>query len=306
MKPALVILAAGLGRRFGSCKQREPVGPSGESLMEYAIYDALRAGFGAVVPIVSPDMEHILGDDLRQRVGDRAVVTPVVQRKDELPAGYASMAKSRAKPWGTGQAVLAARNVVSGPFAVINADDFYGREAIDAIAAHIARPRSSGIPTFAIAGYALRHTLSDSGAVSRAVCETDDAGILSSITEVLDIGPAGDDAICPDQTGGTRHLPGDTIVSMNLWGLTPAAFGILEDGFRRFLDAQQAPDCAAPNEFYLPHAVQQAVDAKRAQVRILPAGDQWFGMTFASDREHVRARLAALVQQGVYPRSLWA
>jgi len=283
MKPALVVLAAGLGSRFGGDKQTTPLGPGGAALMEYSIFDALRSGFGSAVIVVRAGMLDSVQKMFNARPRGGAPVTCVVQ----------PLEPGRRKPWGTAHAVLAAAAAVDGPFAVANADDLYGRESFETLAAFLQRARGSQPPEFAIAGFPMGDTLSDAGPVNRAVCETGAGGRLTSIVE---------------RTGLTRERVaaeglGDALVSMNLWGFTHDVFAGLQktfDGFRR----AHAADPAA--ELYLPEAIRALMGSGGARVRVLRAGGRWCGVTYAADTAVVSAHLAALTAAGEYPRDLWA
>ncbi|HEY2805537.1 MAG TPA: hypothetical protein VGI92_06710 [Gemmatimonadales bacterium] len=296
--PTLVVLAAGLGSRYRGLKQLEAVGPGGATLMDYAVYDAQRSGFGDAVFIIRPDMEELFEAMVRSRIGARFPVRTVFQRKDDLPPGVALPA-NRTKPWGTGQAVLAAARQLTGPFAVVNADDFYGPEAYAAIGKFLAAPESGNTPGWAVVGYHLRDTLSASGGVNRAVCRTS-GGRLASLEEVIDIVPSGD-----RYTGRGRNghlaLTGEMLVSMNMWGFTAELRDLLERGFADFLRSADLDRA----EYLLPEAVQTAIQGGRAQVTVLDAGARWIGMTHPEDRARVEQALAAMVAEGLYPERLW-
>ena len=289
--PTLVILAAGLGTRFGGDKQTAPLGAGGASLMEYGIYDALRAGFGRIVVVVRPEMTEPVGASLTAHVGARAPVACVAQDRGDLPAGFACP-PGRSRPWGTGHAVLAARHTVTEPFAVANADDFYGADAYAALAAFLAEPAVTGPPACALIGFPLRGTLSASGPVNRALCRADDHGWLERVEERNGLTPAIVDA---QRIGGA-------LVSMNLWGFTPGLFAALEEEFIRFLEHGAGDDKA---EFLLPNAIQSLIALRRARVKLLPARGGWCGVTYAADAPAVTAHLSALTARGDYPPDLW-
>ena len=282
--PALVVLAAGLGSRFGGPKQLSPVGPSGETLLDYAIYDAMRAGFVHAVLVIREE----LGDALRAHVarvsGGALPVDYVVQQLDGR----------RTKPWGTGHAVLAARDAVDGAFAVCNADDYYGPRAYRLLAEHLTAGRSS---EYALAGYRLDQTLSEHGGVARAVASCGPDGLLTRLVEVKDVRRVEGLGL------GIRGSTAGEQVSMNLWGFTPDVFAAIEEQFAAFLAAAgRAPDA----EFLLSTALDEQVTAGRARLRVLAAPDRWLGMTFAADVPTVRDTLAALVRSGTYPADLRA
>lgn len=279
LTPALVVLAAGMGRRFGGDKQTMPLGPGGATLMEYAIFDALRAGFGRVIIVVRAEMRDAVQASFEARLGGRAPVTCVIQKSD----------RDRTKPWGTAHAVLSAAGEVHEPFAVVNADDFYGRESFAAIGGFLAAPASAGPPTYVIAGFQVGATFSDAGPVNRAVCETDAEGWLVGITE---------------RAGIVRgDVPDDTLVSMNFWGFTPAVFEQLEPMFDTF---RRVPGANRSKEFLLPDAMGRLVIARAARVCVLPARGEWCGVTYPADAPRVAEQLAALTASGAYPADLWA
>lgn len=301
-KPALVIMAAGMGSRFGGPKQITPVGPAGELLMDYSIYDALRAGFGRVVFVIKREMEQ----DFREAVGDRiaaqAPVTYVYQDVTALPNGYA-VPEGRVKPWGTGHAVLCCRQAVTEPFAVINADDYYGSECYRLLAETLSTPSADGVLNVAMAGYVLKNTLTENGYVSRGVCETDPAGYLTGITERTRI-ELHEEGPCFTEDGGESWTPlaPDTTVSMNCWGFPAGTLEHFEALFRAFLDEKGGE---LKSEFYLPAAVNELVAAGKARVAVRQTPDKWYGMTYAEDREAVKQALQSLTEQGFYPAPLW-
>jgi hypothetical protein len=280
--PALVILAAGVGSRFGGPKQLSPVGPSGETLLDYAIYDAVRAGFTRVVLVIREELRAPLREHVARVIGAALPVDYVEQRLDE----------GRVKPWGTAHAVLAARDAIDGPFAVCNADDYYGPGAYRLLAAHLTA-KASTPPLHAFVGYRLDETLSDHGGVARAVASIGPDGLVARLVEVKGLTAA----------GMQREFTGAEFVSMNLWGFTPAVLAVLEEQFTAFLDAPRREPAA---EFLLSTALGDQVTAGRARLRVLPAPDRWLGMTFAADVAAVRAALAERVRGGIYPADLRA
>ncbi|MDT8390863.1 MAG: sugar phosphate nucleotidyltransferase [Lentisphaeria bacterium] len=293
--PALVVLAAGMGSRYGGLKQVDPVGPSGEIIIDYSIYDALKAGFRKVVFVIRRDIES----DFRAAIGSRyegiCDVRYVFQELDTLPGGF-SVPEDRRKPWGTGHAALVAAAAVNEPFAVINADDFYGRRAFQSLAEFL-RTTSADSADIALVGFILRNTLSRHGTVSRGVCERSSAGTLEKITELTSIGFDGEKIISTDDSGQRSELTGHELVSMNMWGFTPVFFDHLARRFSAFLDrfGQELT-----SEFYLPAAVDHMIQTKQAQVTILRSDDQWYGVTNRADKAHVMAGLQALIDAGVY------
>jgi MobA-like NTP transferase protein len=291
MRATLVVLAAGLGSRYGGLKQLVPVGPSGEALLDYGVYDAVRAGFRNVVFVIRGEVEELLHRHVSEVIGTGVEVAYARQVLDRAPPG-------RTKPWGTGHAVLAAAPEVAGPFAVMNADDFYGAGAYRALFEHLA---SAG--EHALVGYPLAETLSPHGGVSRGIAEPDARGYLSRLTEVTDIEPRGSGFTGRTTAGQPVTLEGGEIVSMNLWGFTPAVLPALERQFARFLEVLGA-DAGA--EFLLSEAVGAQAAAGEARVRVLRARERWFGMTFSADDAAVRDEVAHLVDAGVYPANLRA
>jgi len=309
MKPTLLVMAAGMGSRFGGAKQIEPVGPNGETLLDYSVHDALRAGFDRVVFIIRTDFEAVFRERVGSRFEKRVAVDYVFQEIDRLPDPLFVPPAGRTKPWGTGHAVWCAANAVRRPFAVINADDFYGRDAFAGLAKFLAAAaKPSGADTsaparFAMAGYRIADTLSEHGTVSRGVCRVDAQTRLLGIEELAAIEAAGDGsgrARLPD--GTARFLAADTLVSMNCWGFTPAFFPMLEDGLLQFL-ATRGTDAKA--EYYLPSAVAEAIHVGRAEVQVVPVRASWFGVTYREDKPRVIAAIAKLIASGEYPAALW-
>lgn len=303
--PALVILAAGVGSRFGGPKQLSPVGPSGETLLDYAIYDAIRAGFRRAVLVIREELRAPLKAHLEQVVGATVPVDYVEQRLDDLPGRLRVPAGGgRVKPWGTGHAVLAARKALDGPFAVCNADDYYGPGAYRLLAQHLTA-KASTPPLHAVVGYRLDTTLSDHGGVARAVASTEAGpdGLVARLVEVKDVRRVDGALRGVTAAGEQREFTGMESVSMNMWGFMPEVIPALEEQFAAFLTAAQGgPDA----EFLLSTALGEQVATGRSRLRVLPAPDRWLGMTFAADVEAVRAALAHLVRAGTYPAALRA
>lgn len=300
MKPSLVVLAAGVGSRYGGLKQLDPVGPGGAALMDYTIYDALRAGFGRVVMVIRRETEGEILAHLEKGAGRRADVQLVHQEIDMVPGRF-EVPAGRSKPWGTGHAVLAAAPQLDGPFVVANADDFYGRRAVTELGRHLEQTGGTRPPWWAMVGYRLADTLPATGAVSRALCVRDGDGCLAGLQEIVAIERAGDGARWVDGAGSERREPLDALVSMNLWGFTPELLDQLERGFEAFLAAGPG----AREEYYLPVAVGEAVQAGEARVAVLDAGGRWCGMTSPEDRAATADVLRELVVAGEYPERLW-
>lgn len=290
MSPTLLVLAAGMGSRYGGLKQIDPVGPSGETVLDYAVFDALRAGFGRVVFVIRRDFAENFRAQVGAKYAGHVAVDYVFQSLDALPSGFAPPA-GREKPWGTGHAVWCARDAVRENFAVINADDFYGADSFAQLAGFLRTARGSD---FAIAGFQLASTLSEHGAVSRGICGGAADGRLHSIVEHT--------GISASDVGPGRKFSGNETVSMNCWGFTPALFPALDRQLQEFL---AEPGHLPKTEFYLPAAVSTMIARGAASVRVLPTTSVWFGITYREDKPRVQAALAALVSEGKYPTKLF-
>ncbi|MEI6514863.1 MAG: nucleotidyltransferase [bacterium] len=299
MGRTLVVLAAGIGSRYGGLKQIEAVGPNGAIVIEYSVYDAIRAGFDRVVCVIRRDIEKDFRSIVASRFEKQIPVDYVFQDMDDLPSGF-SVPADRKKPWGTGHAVLACRQVVKTPFAVINADDFYGRRSYEALGAFLkgVAPESGA---YSMVGFTLRNTLSEHGHVARGVCEVDAKGLLTRVVERTNIEKT-DAGARFAEGNGWRNLTGDEVVSMNMWGLTPSLFGALQGEFSLFLQ-KHATDPKA--EFFLPTVVDGLVNSGKASVKVLSTPEHWFGVTYPQDKAVVVEGIRALVGQGVYPEKLW-
>ena len=305
MTPELVVMAAGMGSRFGGLKQLEPVGPNGEKVMDYGLYDARRAGVERVVFVIRKSFER----DFHQQVGSAYArwmdVAYAFQDLDQVPGGF-RRPEARTKPWGTAHAILAARSQVKAPFLAINADDFYGRDAYRLMTGFLAQPPAAGVPggdAYAMVAFQMANTLSDFGAVARGICEVDQAGLLSAVEEHTGLERSGDRIQERAPDGTIRQFTGREPVSMNFWGFRPGIFAHLEERFARFL-ALRGQDPAA--ECYLPAVVDGLIREGRATVRVLPTGDRWFGVTYREDKDAVVARIRDLVLAGAYPPALWS
>ena len=296
-KPNLLVMAAGMGSRYGGLKQIDPVGPSGETLMDYSIFDAIRAGFGKVVFVIRKDIEAPFKEIIGAKFEKRIPVEYVFQELDKIPAGF-SVPEGRTKPWGTTQAVLMAEDAIHEPFAVINADDFYGTEGYQVLANHL----NSGSPDYAMVGFVLRNTLSEFGSVARGVSQADNNGYLKSVVELTKVERDGNGAKDTDPSGKVTQMTGDELVSMNMWGFTPAVFPQLREHFRDFL---QRSGNELKSENYVPSTVNELVSSGEARVKVLRTNDAWFGVTYREDRPRVVDSIAALVKKGKYPEKLW-
>lgn len=294
----LVVMAAGIGSRFGGgIKQLTPVGPSGEIIIDYSIHDALEAGFNKIVFIIRKDIE----DEFRKVIGDRmekkCKVEYAFQEIENLPDGF-SVPEGRTKPWGTGQAVLACKGIVNEPFAVINADDYYGKEAFVKLHDYLVEHANDQY-NYCMAGFILKNTLSENGGVTRGVCKVDAAGNLVDVDETSDIIKTATGAAI---AGSDLVIDADSHVSMNMWGLTPEFIGILEDGFQEFLE--NLGDHCLKAEYLLPIIVDKLIKEKKASVKVLETRDKWFGVTYAEDKESVISAFGKLVEDGVYSSPL--
>lgn len=302
---ALVIMAAGIGSRFGGgIKQLAPVGPNGEIIMDYSIHDALEAGFNKVVFIIRRDLEKDFKEIIGERIEKLTKVEYAYQEVEDLPEGFAAPA-GRTKPWGTGQAVLSIKGLVKEPFLVINADDYYGKTAFGKIHDYmVSEMKEDGsINDICMAGFIIANTLSDNGAVTRGVCRVADNGYLEQVTETYNIRMEGDVLLGEDDQGKTSEIPLNQPVSMNMWGLAPSFLDELEKGFVKFL--QELPEGNLKAEYLLPQVVDDLVQQKRAAVKVLDTPDKWFGVTYKEDKEAVVAAIRELIKNGVYQDKLF-
>ena len=299
MKPTLLIMAAGMGSRYGGLKQLDGVGPSGETIMDYSVYDAVRAGFGKIVFIIARHFENEFREKVLSKYENIIPTEVVFQSVDALPQGFCAPA-GRTKPWGTGHAVLMAKDVVDTPFAVINADDFYGRNAFETISKYLS---SATAGHYCMVGYRVGNTLSESGTVSRGVCTTDSNGRLLSITERTEIQRInGRGIIFKDENDEFRTIDDEAPVSMNMWGFTNDYFELSERLFREFLKARGTEE---KSEFYIPYVVNEAITGGVATVDVLNTDATWFGVTYASDKPQTMSRIRELIAAGEYPEKLW-
>jgi NDP-sugar pyrophosphorylase family protein len=296
--PTLLIMAAGMGSRYGGLKQIDPVGPNGETIIDYSIYDALRAGFGKLVFVIREEIEQPFKEMVGRRFEERVAVEYVLQELEMLPAGF-TVPAGRTKPWGTTQAILLAASAIGEPFAVINADDFYGAEGYRLLAQHL----QSGAEEYAMAGFILRNTLSEFGTVARGVCRVSSDGYLESVVEMTKIERDGTHAKNTEETGETTRLEGSEAVSMNFWGFTPRIFPQLEEHFKRFLEQHGRE---TKSECYIPRVVNDLVAVGEARVKVLRTNDSWFGVTYRKDRPHVIENINRLISGGTYPEKLWS
>ncbi|WP_242917899.1 nucleotidyltransferase family protein [Pontibacter liquoris] len=298
-KPSLLILAAGMATRYGGLKQLEPFGPNGETIIDYSVYDALRAGFGKVILVIREAMEAEFKKGLLHRLPANLPVTYVFQELDVLPPGY-SVPPNRLKPWGTGHAVWVAAPKVQEPFAVLNGDDFYGYESFQLAADFLLKNKNEH--EYALAGYQLANTLSENGPVSRGICALDEAGYLTALSEYTHIARTPTGIMVQDPGSTPIRLQGDEIVSMNLMAFKPTLFPYLTQHLETFLQENSDNPKA---ELYLPKVVNALIQAGDARVKVLPTPEKWFGVTYPEDKTEVIRNLANLIQAGVYPANLW-
>ncbi|MBB6478653.1 nucleotidyltransferase family protein [Spirochaeta isovalerica] len=301
MKPVLVVMAAGMGSRYGGIKQIEPVGPNGEAIIDYSIYDAVRSGFSEVVFIIRKAIEEDFKKYIGSRFADKIKVTYCFQQLDsQLPDGFV-IPEGREKPWGTGQAVLCARDVVNAPFVVINADDFYGSDAFAKTAEYL-REIPSDSMEFAMAGYPIVNTLSDYGSVSRGICAVDENLFLSSIEEHVKISREGNRIVSRQPGEPELELTGSETVSMNFWCLTPKVFDYLDTYFKDFLKEKGRE---LKSEIYLPIVLGDMSDKGDCSVKVIKTESDWFGVTYKEDKPLVVESISGLIKSGVYPSPLW-
>jgi NDP-sugar pyrophosphorylase family protein len=302
MKPTLLVLAAGMGSRYAGLKQIEGFGPSGETIMDYSVHDALAAGFGKLVFVIRRDFEAAFREAVGRKHERRVAVDYVFQQLDEIPPG-SELPPGRTKPWGTAHAIWCARNAIAEPFASINADDYYGKQAFRLVAEHLGRPQGDGTPIYAMVGYPIVETLSDHAAVTRALCEVDGQGFLAALVERMKVERKSGGARYHDEAGDTQPLRGDEVVSMNFWGFTPEVFGQIERHLGRFLEAQlRAP---SNGECLIPVVVGELLRERAARVLVFPTPDRWFGVTHPEDKPGVMQMIREMVARGDYPSPLW-
>ena len=296
-------MAAGLGSRFGAgIKQLEPVGPGGEIIMDYSIYDALEAGFDKVVFVIRRDLEKDFREVIGRRIEKITEVAYAYQEVEDIPSEFREKFPDRTKPWGTGQAVLCCRNVVDSPFLVINADDYYGKEAYREAYSYLTSMPKTGKIQICMVGFVLKNTLSDNGGVTRGICGVDDRGMLTRIVETHNIEKNGENAVVRNGEDVT-YLDIDSPVSMNMWGLPESFFAILEERFRKFLDDIPQNDLKA--EYLLPTLIGQLLQEEKISVRVLRSQEQWFGVTYKEDKDAVVNALKKLTEEEIYPSILY-
>ena len=304
-EPVLVVMAAGMGSRYGGLKQIDPVDQEGHIIMDFSIYDAVRAGFKKVIFIIKKENEQDFRDAIGDRLSDKVEIVYVHQDLNNIPEGF-QVPEGRVKPWGTGHAVLSCAEVIDGPFVVINADDYYGTHAFKMAYDFLAQAQEDTVPAqYMMVGYRLENTLTDNGYVSRGVCETDADGYLADINERTHIEKRDGGAAYTEDDGKTwTSLPGDTPVSMNMWGFTGGFMKELVNRFPVFLQ-KNIPENPLKCEYFLPFVVDELLKEKKATVKVLTTQDNWYGVTYKEDKPVVVAAIQKLKDQGLYPQGLW-
>ena len=300
MKPTLFILAAGMGSRYGGLKQLDSIGPNGETIMDYSVFDAMRGGFGKVVFVIRKDFEEDFRKVILSKYENKIPCEVCFQSIDKLPEGY-SVPEGRTKPWGTNHAVLMAKDIIREPFAVINADDFYGQESFKILADYLMQVEGTQ-GQYCMVGYRIQNTLSENGTVNRGRCQTDKNGLLTDVVECINIEEVGNVIVYKDEEGNDVQIPKDEPVSMNMWGFTPEYFKYSEEGFKRFLDEKGTE---MKSEFYIPTMVNELIRSGKATCKVLDTPSHWFGVTYAEDKPQVIMKINELIHKGIYPSKLF-
>ena len=303
MKPTLLLLAAGMGSRYGGLKQLDGLGPNGETIMDYSIYDAIKAGFGKIVFVIRKDFEKDFKEKILSKYEGHIPAELVFQSLDSLPEGF-TVPEGREKPWGTNHAVMMAKDVIKEPFCVINCDDFYNRDSFMVLGKFLAELPENAKNTYAMVGFRVGNTLSENGTVARGVCSTDENGLLTTVVERTEIMRVDGKVCYKDEQGRWVAIADNTPVSMNMWGFTPDYFEYSEAYFKEFLaDEKNRTNLKA--EFFIPLMVNKLVNDKTATVKVLDTTSKWFGVTYSADREGTVERIQSLVNEGVYPAKLF-
>ncbi len=301
-KPTLVIMAAGMGSRYGGLKQIDPVGPSGEMILDYSVYDALRAGFGRVVFIIKEEMETLFRETVGDRIASAIPVEYAYQRLGDLPEGL-KPPETRTKPWGTAHAVYCCRDIINEPFSVINADDFYGSDAFAKVAGFLGCAQDDEKYHYCMAGYYVENTLTEHGHVARGVCRVSGDGYLEGITERTHIERRNGEIVFIEGSGEPTVIRQGTVVSMNMWGFTPSLMREFEPRLKAFLREKQ--DSINTAEFFLPFVVDELIAEGRADVRVLETDAKWYGVTYREDKAQIEAAVKNMISAGKYPERLW-
>lgn len=302
MKPTLLILAAGIGSRYGGLKQVDPIGPDGEAIIDYSIFDAIRAGYGKVVFVIRESFAGAFKDTFDSKLKGRIETAYAYQELDSFVPKELTIHPERKKPWGTGHAILVAKNVVHEPFVVINADDFYGSAAYQMIPEFLSGAEKQDKPHYCMVGYGLKNTLSEHGFVSRGVCETDKDGFLTTVVERTHIEKENGKILCQLEGDNKMELTGDEVVSMNIWGFLPSYFRYLETYFDRFIRENASNP---KGEFYIPYVVNELINRNEIKLKVLESKDHWFGVTYKEDKDMAVNSIRNLISKGIYPERLW-
>ena len=304
MKPTLFILAAGMGSRYGGLKQLDGVGPSGETIMDYSVFDAIRAGFGKIVFVIRHDFEEDFRQKVLSKYENHIKVELCFQDLNALPAGFVCP-EGRTKPWGTNHAVLMGKDFINEPFAVINADDYYGKSAYVTLFNYLTGHEDGDVPPYAMVGYELKNTLTDKGSVARGICVTNEQGFLEDIVERTKIIQTETGAAFTEDDGATyTDVSVDSLVSMNMWAFYPSVFELMEEALERFFKEDVAKN-PLKAECLIPTEVDKLLKANKATVEVLSSSDKWFGVTYQEDKPFVKASIAELKEKGLYPKKLW-
>ena len=299
MKPTLLVLAAGMGTRYGGNKQLDEVGPSGETIIDYSIYDAIRAGFGKIVFVIRRDIEEQVKERFVERLRDKIEVDYAFQEITNIPEG-ANVNPDRQKPWGTSHAILVAKNKIKEPFGVINADDYYGVDSFKIL--HDFLVNDNDPNCYCIVGYKLGNTLSDHGYVNRGVCSVNEKGFLKNIVETLQIEKTANGAKAPDVNGKIKYFSGNEVVSMNLWGFKPSSYKFMKEEFKRFIEKHGMD---LKSELYIPTALDSFVKNGQISIKILMSNEKWFGVTYREDKPFVVESIKKMIRQGIYPARIY-
>ena len=304
MKPTLLLLAAGMGSRYGGLKQLDGLGPTGETIMDYSIYDAIQAGFGKIAWVIRKDFEKDCREKILSKYEGHIPCEIVFQSLDKIPEGY-SVPEGRTKPWGTNHAVMMAKDVIKEPFCVINCDDFYNRDCFMVIGKFLSQLSENSKGKYAMVGFRVANTLSDNGAVSRGVCAKDEKNLLTSCVERTEIERKEDGRVAyKDENGDWVNIPDTTPVSMNVWGFTPEYFDYSDKYFKEFLDSESTKSNPKA-EYLIPWVVDKLIKSGKATCEVLDTTSKWFGVTYSADRPSVVAKIKKLVDEGVYPNKLF-
>lgn len=303
LKPTLVVMAAGLGSRYGGLKQIDPIGPNGEIIIDYSIYDAVKAGFGKVVFIIKEELKDVFYETIGKRIEKQIETEYVFQKLDDVPVDF-EVPFDRKKPWGTAHAVMSCRNVVDTPFAVINADDYYGAEAFKVLSQYLSdTSESKAVYEYSMVGFVVENTLTEHGHVARGVCRVDSDGYLKEIHERTRIEKFGEVTKYTEDGENWIEIQKGSIVSMNTWGFTPSIFNELEVRFSQFLESSK--DNILKAEYFLPEVVGSLLAEKKAICKVLTSNDRWYGVTYQEDKPLVKQAISDLIQKGIYPKKLW-